>query len=368
MTDKTACLDYKQKKGLETKTDGRTDRLTDWQIVTWKVTLTMNQPVQWLSYGLDDQGSICGKGNKRMFFLFATASRAEVRPTQPPIQWESGVQRPGVKLTTHLHLVPTLWMHGATTPVPQYIFKAWCLIKHKENYLPFYIHTGLCNTDDGQRLSKSFHKVVYYLDKLITILVTEMCNLSLLAITLSIIGRCIYKWQNINTIHRQLTVFGYRSYYNSASGTGGHFVKLQERSHFKQRFSNRNSAHSVVSVSMSSFSWTWRRKIKVQSTETHTKTLALEKFDEKNSLCWFLWVKRKKIEDETCYNHHARKKSRNVFWVGNTYNWVLQANPSRSFPLKWRSGIRTHITQTNERSFWLFADPSWIGSWHIWEF
>jgi hypothetical protein len=43
-------------------------------------------------------------------FLFSTASRPVLGPTQPPIQWvlgalSLGVKWPGVKLTTHLHLV-----------------------------------------------------------------------------------------------------------------------------------------------------------------------------------------------------------------------------------------------------------------------
>jgi len=40
----------------------------------------------------------------------------------------------GVKLTTHLHLVPTFRMRGAIPPFSQYVFKAWCLIK-QEIYL-----------------------------------------------------------------------------------------------------------------------------------------------------------------------------------------------------------------------------------------
>jgi hypothetical protein len=44
-------------------------------------------------------------------FLFSTAIRLALGPTQSPIQWvpgaiSLGINRPGVKLTTHLHLVP----------------------------------------------------------------------------------------------------------------------------------------------------------------------------------------------------------------------------------------------------------------------
>jgi hypothetical protein len=36
-------------------------------------------------------------------------------------------------LTTHLRIVPGLKMHGAVPPFPQYVFMAWCLVKHRDN-------------------------------------------------------------------------------------------------------------------------------------------------------------------------------------------------------------------------------------------
>jgi hypothetical protein len=57
-------------------------------------------------------------------FLLASASRPALRPTQPPIQWVSGVLSPGVKcgqgvtLTTHPHLVPRLSKSRSYTSSP----------------------------------------------------------------------------------------------------------------------------------------------------------------------------------------------------------------------------------------------------------
>jgi hypothetical protein len=38
------------------------------------------------------------------------------------------------KLTTHLHLPPTLVMRDSIPPLPQYIFMAWCLVKQRNNF------------------------------------------------------------------------------------------------------------------------------------------------------------------------------------------------------------------------------------------
>jgi len=49
------------------------------------------QSLYWLGYGLDDRGSIPDRGNDKFFFLFATASRTNLGPTQSPIQWVPGL-------------------------------------------------------------------------------------------------------------------------------------------------------------------------------------------------------------------------------------------------------------------------------------
>jgi hypothetical protein len=39
-----------------------------------------------------------------------------------------------VKLTTHLHLVPTSKNEWIYTSIPQYAFMAWCSVKHRGNF------------------------------------------------------------------------------------------------------------------------------------------------------------------------------------------------------------------------------------------
>jgi hypothetical protein len=77
------------------------------------------------------------------FFLFSTASKPALRPTQHPIQWTFGALSPGgksgkgVKLTTHLHLVPRsrkveIYLHSSDT-------SSWYGAQLSiESTLPFY--------------------------------------------------------------------------------------------------------------------------------------------------------------------------------------------------------------------------------------
>jgi hypothetical protein len=62
-----------------------------------------------LGYGLDDRGSSARFPAGAGIFLFTTASRMVLRPTQPPIQWvpgalSLGVKRPGSEAD---HSLPT---------------------------------------------------------------------------------------------------------------------------------------------------------------------------------------------------------------------------------------------------------------------
>jgi hypothetical protein len=60
-------------------------------------------------------------------------------PTQPPIQWVPGALSLGVKRPEREadHLPPSsaevknAWSYAST---PQYVFMAWCLVKHRDNF------------------------------------------------------------------------------------------------------------------------------------------------------------------------------------------------------------------------------------------
>jgi hypothetical protein len=100
-----------------------------------------------LGYGLDDRGSGVRFPAGLGIFLLTIVSRMALGPTQPPIQWVPGalslalgVWRPGVKLTTHLPLVPTSENAWSYTSTPQYAFMAWCSSKKAQGQLYFYLY------------------------------------------------------------------------------------------------------------------------------------------------------------------------------------------------------------------------------------
>jgi hypothetical protein len=55
------------------------------------------QSVRKLGYGMDDRGSIPGRGNDGKFYFFATESRPALGPTQPSVQWEPVALSPRVE-------------------------------------------------------------------------------------------------------------------------------------------------------------------------------------------------------------------------------------------------------------------------------
>jgi hypothetical protein len=68
--------------------------------------------------GLRAGQSVFDSRQREENFLFSTASRPALRPTQTTIQWSPGALSLGlsgkdVKLTTHLQLVPRSRIHGA---------------------------------------------------------------------------------------------------------------------------------------------------------------------------------------------------------------------------------------------------------------
>jgi hypothetical protein len=86
-----------------------------------------------LGYELDDRGSRvrfpAGAGNFSLHHRVQNGSVAHLASypmgTRGCFLGSSGR---GVKLTTHLHLVPKS-MSGAIHPLPQYTFMEWCLVK-----------------------------------------------------------------------------------------------------------------------------------------------------------------------------------------------------------------------------------------------
>jgi hypothetical protein len=91
-------------------------------------------------------------------FFFSTVSRPALGPTQPPIQWVLGSFSPGLKQlgceADHSPIssakVKNVWHYTST---PQYVFMAWCLVKHRDSFnFTFYenissiksIHLSYC--------------------------------------------------------------------------------------------------------------------------------------------------------------------------------------------------------------------------------
>jgi hypothetical protein len=79
----------------------------------------------WLGVGVP-----AGAGN---FSLHRVQTGSVVHPASYPMGFKSSFPGDkaagGMKLTTHLHLVPMSRMHGVVPTLPRYIFMAWCSVK-----------------------------------------------------------------------------------------------------------------------------------------------------------------------------------------------------------------------------------------------
>jgi hypothetical protein len=94
-----------------------------------------------LGYGLDDRGSRfrfpAGLG-----IFFTTASRTPLESTQSPVKWIPGTLSLWVKQPMRAAdqsppssaKVRNAWSY---TPTPQYVFVAWCLVKHRDNFTSY---------------------------------------------------------------------------------------------------------------------------------------------------------------------------------------------------------------------------------------
>jgi hypothetical protein len=73
----------------------------------------------------------------RAGFLFAVASRPALGPTKPSIQWVSGGSLPGGKTAGAWSWpLTSTWSYTST---PAYVFMAWCLVRHRDNFVYCYL-------------------------------------------------------------------------------------------------------------------------------------------------------------------------------------------------------------------------------------
>jgi hypothetical protein len=95
-------------------------------------------------------------------YLFTTVSRTALGPTQPPIKWVPGTLSLGVKRPGHEadHSPPSsaevknAWSYTST---PQYVFMAWCLVKHRDNFT-FTSNLRVLGNKNSSRYSREIKK------------------------------------------------------------------------------------------------------------------------------------------------------------------------------------------------------------------
>jgi hypothetical protein len=119
-------------------------------------------------YGLDVRGSRvrfpAGAGNFSLHHRVqnGTGTHPASYPMGTRGSFPGGKAAGGVKLTTHLHIVSRSRLRGAIPPLPQYVFIAWCLVKHRDNFTFTYLMTQrdiiLCPCVRGPGFSTSYNK------------------------------------------------------------------------------------------------------------------------------------------------------------------------------------------------------------------
>jgi hypothetical protein len=100
-----------------------------------------------LGCGLDDRSSRVRFPAGLGIFLFTTASRTALVPIEPPIQWVPEALSLGVKRSAREadHSPPSnaeVQECVALYLLPQYVFMAWCLVKHRDNFTFISACTG----------------------------------------------------------------------------------------------------------------------------------------------------------------------------------------------------------------------------------
>jgi hypothetical protein len=84
-------------------------------------------------------------------FLFTTASRTALEPTQPPIQQvlgdpSLGVKWPGREVDHSPPSSAEVKNEWSCTSTPPYAFMAWCLVKHRDNFIFTFTFNHACYT------------------------------------------------------------------------------------------------------------------------------------------------------------------------------------------------------------------------------
>jgi hypothetical protein len=104
---------------------------------------------------VDDGGLILRRGNDEILTLrHLVHTSFTVKPASYPIV--IGILTPGIKRPVRKadHLPPSnaeVRIRGAVPPLIQYVFMAWCLIKHRENFtviLPYLLLLSLSKINE----------------------------------------------------------------------------------------------------------------------------------------------------------------------------------------------------------------------------